>query len=224
MRIRAAEIDDAPALGRVMVASWLAAHRGQMPDAAWQKRVDEWTPDVSAQGWVRVLTEQAESAGSRDVVLVAEDDSRAVSAVVHGTAEDDDPSGLTAEISALYVAPSCRRRGLGAALLKAAAAELAQHGFSSFRLDVLIRQPPCPTVLRSHGWTGDRPGDVRRRGLSASGHGLRLARPVRAIPALARPRGSCAPPSVRTSRPRAPRRGWCRATWRRVRPRAARAA
>src|SRR6187431_2054584 len=53
MRIRAAVVDDAPAMGRVMVGSWLSAHRGQMPDAAWQKRVDEWTPAVSARGWAR---------------------------------------------------------------------------------------------------------------------------------------------------------------------------
>jgi len=151
MRIRAAVVEDAPALGRVMVASWLAAHRGQMPDAAWQKRVDEWTPDVSAQGWVRVLTEQAESAGSRDVVLVAEDDSRAVSAVVYGTAEGDDPSGLTAEITALYVAPGLRRRGLGAALLKAAAADLANHGFSSFRLEVLTANHPARRFYEAMG-------------------------------------------------------------------------
>ena len=32
-------------MGRVMVDSFLSAHRGQMPDAAWQQRVDEWTPE-----------------------------------------------------------------------------------------------------------------------------------------------------------------------------------
>ena len=40
-------------MGRVMVDSFLSAHRGQMPDAAWQQRVDEWTPEVSARGWAR---------------------------------------------------------------------------------------------------------------------------------------------------------------------------
>jgi hypothetical protein len=42
-----AVLEDAPAMGRVMVDSFLSAHRGQMPDAAWQQRVDEWTPEVS---------------------------------------------------------------------------------------------------------------------------------------------------------------------------------
>jgi hypothetical protein len=60
MRIRAAVVDAAPAMGRVMVAAWLSAHRGQLPGEAWQKRVEEWTPDVSAQAWARLLTEQAD--------------------------------------------------------------------------------------------------------------------------------------------------------------------
>jgi hypothetical protein len=46
-------------MGRVMVDSLLSAHRGQMPDAAWQQRVDEWTPEVSARGWARVITDRS---------------------------------------------------------------------------------------------------------------------------------------------------------------------
>jgi hypothetical protein len=37
--IRVAVLEDAPAMGRVMVDSFLSAHRGQMPDAAWQQRL-----------------------------------------------------------------------------------------------------------------------------------------------------------------------------------------
>ena len=47
MRIRVAAVDDAPAMGLVTVESFLSAHRGQMPDPAFQKRVDEWTPEIS---------------------------------------------------------------------------------------------------------------------------------------------------------------------------------
>lgn len=88
-------------MGRVMVDSFLSAHRGQMPDAAWQQRVDEWTPEVSARGWARAITDQAEGNAARDVLLVAEDDSGVLSALVAGTAADDDPSGSIAEIEAL---------------------------------------------------------------------------------------------------------------------------
>ena len=58
MRIRAAAVDDAPAMGRVMVEAWLSAHRGQMPDTLWHKRVEEWTPEVSAAAWARLLAER----------------------------------------------------------------------------------------------------------------------------------------------------------------------
>jgi hypothetical protein len=68
MKIRAAVVDDAPAMGRVMVTAWLSAHRGQLPDEAWQKRVEEWTPDVSAQAWARLLTEQADGDPARVVL------------------------------------------------------------------------------------------------------------------------------------------------------------
>ena len=78
-------VDDAPAMGRVMVEAWLSAHRGQMPDTAWQKRVDEWTPDVSARAWARLLTEQTEGEHARVVLLVAEDDSGDSVGLVLGT-------------------------------------------------------------------------------------------------------------------------------------------
>ncbi|HYJ28021.1 MAG TPA: hypothetical protein VEW73_09945, partial [Nocardioides sp.] len=69
MRTRPAVAGDAAELGRVMVESWLAAHRGQMPEALWEKRVAEWTPEVSAAGWARVLAAQAEASVPDDVLL-----------------------------------------------------------------------------------------------------------------------------------------------------------
>jgi hypothetical protein len=39
---------------------------------AWQQRVDEWTPEVSARGWARAITDQAGGNAARDVLLVAE--------------------------------------------------------------------------------------------------------------------------------------------------------
>jgi hypothetical protein len=43
MLIRPAHEADAPALGQVMVAAYLAAQHDQMPDAAWTKRAEQWT-------------------------------------------------------------------------------------------------------------------------------------------------------------------------------------
>src|SRR5215208_238153 len=113
MKVRAAVVDDAPAMGRVMVQSWLAAHRGQMPDAAWQKRVDEWTPEVSARAWARLLAEREDGGHERVVLLVAEDDPGDVVALVLGTEVGDDTSGSTAKIDALYVLPDRQGQGIG---------------------------------------------------------------------------------------------------------------
>ena len=151
MRIRAAVVDDAPAMGRVMVDSWLSAHRGQMPDAAWQKRVDEWTPDVSARGWARTLTEREDRNAARDVLLVAEDDGGALSALVSGTAADDDASGSIAEIGALYVLPDRRGQGIGGSLLREAASELARLGFSALHIGVLAANLPARGFYEAMG-------------------------------------------------------------------------
>ncbi len=150
MRIRAAVVDDAPAMGRVMVGSWLSAHRGQMPDAAWQKRVDEWTPAVSASGWARTLTERENGDAARDVLLVAEDDGGVLSALVSGTAADD-ASGSIAEIGALYVLPDRRGQGIGRSLLREAASELAGLGFSALHIGVLADNLPARGFYEAMG-------------------------------------------------------------------------
>ena len=71
MKIRGAVAADAPAMG-VMVDSFLSAHRGQIPRGL-QQRVDEWTPDVTAEAGL-APSRAAEGKAARDVPLVAEDD------------------------------------------------------------------------------------------------------------------------------------------------------
>lgn len=119
-----------------MVESWLSAHRGQMPDAAWQMRVDEWTPAVSAKAWRRSLAAQARGEAPRTVLLVAEDEQGFPLALVMGSSGDDD-SGTLAEISALYVRPDRHGEGVGGSLLRAAAGQLATLGFASLHVCVL---------------------------------------------------------------------------------------
>ena len=143
MKIRAAVVDDAPAMGRVMVEAWLSAHRGQMPDTAWQKRVDEWTPDVSARAWARLLTERAEGEHARVVLLVAEDDTDDPVALVLGTEAEYDTSGSTARIDALYVLPDRQGEGIGRRLLQEAARELATLGFTLLHIGVLTANLPA---------------------------------------------------------------------------------
>jgi hypothetical protein len=119
--------------------------------------VDEWTPEVSARGWARAITDQAEGNAARDVLLVAEDDSGALSALVSGTAADDDPSGSIAEIEALQVLPGSARPRDRGSLLRAAASELANLSFSVLRLAVLTANLPARRFYEAMG-------DVQHKG------------------------------------------------------------
>ena len=152
MRVRTATSEDAPAMGRVMVEAWLSAHRGQVPDAVWQKRVEEWTPEVSAAAWARLLTEQAQGMAARTVVLVAEEPSEGDPvALVMGDEDDEDATGSTAQIRALYVREDRRGRGMGRVLLCEAARELVGHGFSELRIGVLTSNRPARSFYEAMG-------------------------------------------------------------------------
>jgi GNAT superfamily N-acetyltransferase len=151
MKVRAAVTGDAPAMGQVMVEAWLAAHRDQMPDRLWQKRVDEWTPDVSAHAWARLLTEQADGDHPRVVVLVAETDTAEPVGLVWGTEDEDDASGSTARIDALYVRPDRQGQGIGRRLLRGAAHELVALGFVRLHIGVLTANVPARAFYEALG-------------------------------------------------------------------------
>ena len=151
VRVRAAELRDAPALGRVMVESWLAAHRGQVPEAAWQKRVEEWTPDVSAAAWARLLSERAGGEHARTVLLVAEVHPARAVGLLLATEDEDDDSGSTAQVDALYVLPDEQGRGIGRLLLTSAAAQLVSLGFSRLHIGVLTANAPARAFYEAMG-------------------------------------------------------------------------
>ena len=72
--VRDAQVLDAPAMGRLMVTTWMRAHRSHIPPDAWQRRQASWTPEVSAAGWERHLRQRdADPGGARACYLVAED-------------------------------------------------------------------------------------------------------------------------------------------------------
>ena len=139
MRIRAAVGDDAPAMGRVMVAAWLSGHHGQIPEELWRKRVEEWTPEVSGAAWARVLREQEAGEAGRVVGLVM------------GEQDEQDLSGSTARIPALYVREDRRGQGVGRALLGAVATELAALGFMALHISVLSLNRPARAFYEAMG-------------------------------------------------------------------------
>lgn len=163
--IGAATAEDAPALGRLMVESWLSAHRDQVPEEAWRERAAEWTPEVSARGWARVLTDQACAVVPRDVLLVAARDGEVVG-LVYGVLGPD-AADVPAEVVALYVAPARHREGVGGALLRAAAHELVRLGARSLRLSVLSVNRPARRFYEAMGGV-----EVGRGSVEEGGHEL----------------------------------------------------
>ena len=133
-----------------MVPSWLAAHRDHVPADAFQKRVEEWTPDVSARAWARLLDAQDDTRVPDDVLLLAEDESGVVVGLVLGTPSQEDAGGA-AEISAIYVLPNRHRTGTGTALLRACADQLSRRGFSRLRVSVLTANLPARAFYESLG-------------------------------------------------------------------------
>ncbi|HTW08554.1 MAG TPA: hypothetical protein VME46_13640 [Acidimicrobiales bacterium] len=93
-----------------MVASFLAASRGQMPEAAFQKRVEEWTPEVSAHGWARALAQLADGNPERDVILVAEVDDGDLLGLASGGAAEREVNFLCRKSCRLCLHVSVVRR------------------------------------------------------------------------------------------------------------------
>ena len=167
MKVRAAMPDDAPAMGHVMVESWLSAHRGQMPDEAYRQRVDEWTPEVSARGWARELAAAEGGADRREVLLVAEDEGGELIGLVFGTPAGGDGPPTTAQIVALYVATEKRGLGIGRSLLLAAARRLADLDYRMLRIGVLTANQPARGFYEAMGGVA-----VEQRLFDEDGHQL----------------------------------------------------
>ena len=136
MLIRAAQEVDAPAMGRVMVDTYMQAHKGHMPAEAWQKRREEWTPEVSAQGWARSLRAIADGSNPSDCIYLAvekaeDTTSEEIVGLVMGGPAGVGPWENAGEIYALYILPTAQGHGAGRALVHAAANQLFQLGMSA---------------------------------------------------------------------------------------------
>lgn len=149
--IRLAQPADAPALARVMVDTWLAAHRGQVPEEQWQRRREEWTYDVSEQGWRRLLAEIADGSNTQECIYVAATEAGEVVGVAVGCPAALDLLPNAAEVSALYVHPAAQGQGLGRGLVRAVAAHQAQLGRQALMISVLTTNAPARRFYEALG-------------------------------------------------------------------------
>lgn len=159
MQIRPAQLSDAPALGRLMVDTWLTAHRDHIPVSAWEKRSQEWSYAESEHAWRRTLGEIDRGSRSDTQLFVAiltpgsASGLLTVDGVLAGLAmvipARDYPD--TAEISALYVAQNQQRRGVGRLLMQAVAAHLQETSRSRLHVGVLEGNQPARRFYEALG-------------------------------------------------------------------------
>lgn len=149
--IRPATMADATAMAQVMVDTWLAAHRGQVPDGQWQRRREEWSYADSERGWRNLLTEIADGSNTEDCVYVAVTDGGEVVGVAVGCPAESDLLPNAAEVSALYVRPTQQGQGFGGQLVAAIAAHQATLGRQALLIGCLVTNTPARQFYEALG-------------------------------------------------------------------------
>lgn len=160
MRIRRANGEDAPAIAAIHVRSWQAAYRGILPDSL----LDNLSVSGREQSWRALL-----SGGNSWLTLVAEgpDDTLTGFCSVATPSRDEGVGEATVEIGAFYVDPDHWRRGIGAAMLSTALAELSEKGWRDAILWVLPENRRAIAFYERFGFVVE-PGVEKRE--ERSGH------------------------------------------------------
>lgn len=167
--VRPALPDDAGGMARVHVAAWRWAYAGLLDDHV----LAGLDVDARREVWERIL-----SAG-RGTLLVAERDGWVVGFVSAGPSRDDGAGDTTGEVYAIYLDQDVQGTGVGAALMNAALAALAQAGLTEATLWVLAANTLARRFYERGGW---RPDGTERSEREADGRPvaeLRYRRPLR---------------------------------------------
>lgn len=146
MIIRPADIDDAHAIGTIIVRSWQDAYDGILPadglaNLSIEERQQQWA------GWL-----QAEASPMQ--TLVAEIDGRVVGFASWGPSTDEDEANdpTIQMLYSIYLLPDAKNKGIGSALLEAAEVEMIAAGAHIGSLHVLEQNTPTRAFYERHGW------------------------------------------------------------------------
>lgn len=147
--IRRAQPEDAAAIARVEVDSWQAAYLGLVPAAD----LNGLSLRAREASWQRILSHGA-ATGARAWVLCAEDAALGF-ASAGPTRDDDDDPGEVGELYTIYLLPAAWGRGLGAALLDTAQADLARRRHRTMTIWVLEGNTRARRFYELSGFTRD---------------------------------------------------------------------
>lgn len=160
--VRAAAERDARPIAEIHVGSWQVGYRGLIPDEILDRLSAE-----NRETWWRRWLDSPPSPAFR--VLVAELDGGVRGFASLGETRDEDAAAPTGEIYAVYVDPDAWRRGIGAALMERAEAELRALGFADATLWVLDTNDRARRFYERCGWRAD--GAVKRDRVGAERDG-----------------------------------------------------
>lgn len=143
-----ADLEDAEGIAAVHVRAFDATYRDLLPDVA------AGAPDIEArtERWQELLEPDTDAA----YTLVAEQRSTTVGFCSLATpSRDAEAAERTAEIAALYVAPSRWGNGVGSALITKALDELRADGWTAVTLWVLEANEPARKFYARFGFEPD---------------------------------------------------------------------
>ncbi len=149
MRIRRAEIVDAPRIADVHVGGWQDGYRGLLPQSLLDaldpaQRIPRSTATVEQADWPTSGTLVAEDAG--DLLGFAD---------LRPTRDPDQDPAAVGEITSFYVAPDAWRQGIGRSLMAASIQTMSDAGFSAASLWVLDTNVRAIAFYEAAGWLRD---------------------------------------------------------------------
>jgi len=146
LKIREAQLSDAPAMARVIVDSYRSAHRDHIPEESLMR----FTYEESERNWIRTLRKLGESTGSRECIYVVEDAGNLIGVAMGGPERSNHPS-YTGEIYILYLLPEYHRQGIGRQLTGEVVRRLVEWGMHSLLIRVLKANSPARRFYEALG-------------------------------------------------------------------------
>ncbi|MEO7745408.1 MAG: GNAT family N-acetyltransferase [Actinomycetota bacterium] len=171
--VRRARPDDAPAVGAVHAASWLADYTELLP-----RRAASVDAAALSESWQQAITAPPTP---RHRVMVATAGADVVGFVAFAPSADGDADpAADAEVVTLLVDPGAQRRGHGSRLLNATVDTLREQGAARVRIWVPEVDQPRLAFVQAAGFAADGAARV----LDAAGDGTTTVREVRLSAAI----------------------------------------
>ncbi|MGI4895266.1 MAG: GNAT family N-acetyltransferase [Janthinobacterium lividum] len=152
--MRLAAIEDADDLARVHVDTWRAAYVGLIPEPV----IASMFLATSIERWRTMRPAppcHCPVAVAVAVAVAVDDGGTTIGFVRCGPSRDEEVTGSTGEVHALYVHPEHWRTGAGRELLGSATEELRSDGFTDATLWVLTHNDRARRFYERCGWRTD---------------------------------------------------------------------